>query len=299
MAKQQRSKRTSNRKSGAAPADAYAEVTARLLAVMEQGSLPWVKPWSVQAGPSLGLPLNGSSGNTYRGINILTLWSGEWCSARWFSYRQAQALGGQVRRGEKGAKILFFRMLEKETATGEVEEIPMARLSSVFNEEQIDWGEDGAPETVERVFPDVQVVLEKSGADLRSGGSRAYYSPSADYIRLPAFDAFESETMYWATALHELVHWTGAPQRLDRTFGAKGTEAYAFEELVAEMGAAFLCAQFGLPSIDRHAGAYLQHWMTQGKQDKRAFARAATLAQKAADFILDKAQAVRPARRAA
>lgn len=296
MAKQQRTKGKSKT---TAPVDAYAEVTARLLAVMEQGQLPWVKRWSAKAGPSLGLPLNGASGHTYRGINILTLWSGGWCSARWFSYRQAQALGGQVRRGERGAKILFFRMLEREDAqTGEVEEIPMARLSSVFNEEQIDWGE-GAPEPFERVYPDAQVVLQKSGADFRTGGARAYYSPSEDYIRLPAFEAFESEALYWATALHELVHWTGAPQRLDRTFGIKGTEAYAFEELVAEMGAAFLCAQLGLPAHDRHAGAYLQHWMTQGRQDKRAFARAATLAQKAADFVLDKAEIARPTRKAA
>lgn len=293
-------KRTKTKSKTTAPVDAYAEVTARLLAVMEQGQLPWVRRWSVQAGPSLGLPLNGSSGNTYRGINILTLWSGAWSSARWFSYRQAQTLGGQVRRGEKGAKILFFRMLEKENAeTGEVDEIPMARLSSVFNEEQIDWGDEGAPEAIEHVYPDAQVVLQKSGADIRTGGSRAFYSTSEDYIRLPAFEAFESEGFYWATALHELVHWTGAAHRLDRTFGAKGTEAYAFEELVAEMGAAFLCAQLGLPPIDRHAGAYLQHWMTQGKQDKRAFARAATLAQKAADYILDMAEAVRPTRRAA
>ena len=296
---QKRSSKGKGSNKAAAPVDAYAEVTARLLAEMEQGVLPWTKPWSAKAGSALGLPMNGSTGRTYRGVNILTLWLGGWCSPRWYSYRQAQALGGQVRRGEKGARILFFRMLEKEdTQTGEVEEVPLARLSSVFNEEQIDWAE-GAPAAVEDVYPEARLVLTKSGADVRTGGAKAYYSPSGDYIRLPAFEAFESEERYWATALHELVHWTGAPARLDRDFGAQGTEAYAFEELIAEMGAAFLCAQLGIPAIDRHAGAYLKHWMARGRQDKRAFVRAASLAQKAADYILDLAEATRPTKAAA
>jgi len=277
-----------NRKPKAVPVDAYAEVTARLLAAMEQGDLPWHKPWSAKSGAAVGWPMNGTTQRPYSGVNVLTLWMGEWCSPRWYSYKQAQGLGGQVRRGEKGSRILFFRMLEKEdVATGETKEIPMARLFSMFNEEQIDWSE-GAPEPAEAPeYPEASLILEKSGADIRSGGGRAYYNPTEDYIRLPAFEAFESEERYWATALHELVHWTGAKSRLGREFGLRGSEAYAFEELVAEMGAAFLCARLGVPAIDRHAGAYLQHWMQAGRQDKRAFAKAASLAQKATDYVLE------------
>lgn len=269
--------------------DAYAEVTARLLAEMEQGKLPWHKPWQAEAGPMLGCPENGVSGRGYNGINVLTLWMGAWCSKRWFSYRQAQGLGGQVRRGEKGSSILFFKMLETEDrATGEAKNIPMAKLSAVFNEEQIDWAE-GAPEVGEpAVYPEVSLLVEKSGATFLSGGARAYFNVTEDHIRLPAFDAFESEERYFATALHELVHWTGHESRLGREMaGGPETEAYAFEELVAEMGAAFLCARLGVPSIDRHAGAYLKYWMAVGRQDKRAFARAASLAQKAADYLLE------------
>jgi antirestriction protein ArdC len=274
--------------------DPYAEVTARLLAAMAEGTVPWVRPWKCRGKGAGALPTNGATGRPYSGINVLTLWLAGQVegSHRWFSYKQAQALGGQVHRGETGARILFFRMLErKDRSTGAVVEVPMARTSAVFNELQIDWAAGEGPELVggPEAYPEASVLLAKSGADIRSGGDRAFYSVGQDYIRLPPFEAFRSEEDYWATALHELVHWTGAASRLGRAFGPMGSDAYAFEELVAEIGAAFLCARLGLPPIDRHNAAYLAHWMQVGRQDKRAFVRAASLAQKAADFILERA----------
>ena len=187
-------------------------------------------------------------------------------------------------------------MLERENEDGEEKRIPLARLSSVFNEEQIEWSEGAPAAATPEAYPDAQVILTKSGADIRSGGERAYYSPAEDYIRLPAFDAFGSEHRYWATALHELVHWTGHASRLGRPFGAVGTEAYAFEELVAEIGNCMLCTQIGVEPEFGQSAAYVEGWLEAMKEDSRAIFRAASEAQKAVDYIMERtAQADRMA----
>lgn len=271
-----------------APRDPYEAITARLLRHMAEGTMPWVQPWA--HGGHGGLPVNGTTGRAYQGVNVLTLWLAGYPSPRWYTYRQAQAQGGQVRKGERGCPILFFKMREREDpTTGETRSIPLARTSTVFNEGQIEWDGraaegPGAPRTY--LAPSEVIVL--SGAEVRHGGDVACYSVSLDVITLPPFASFDSEAAYWATALHELVHWSGAPHRLNRDLAAGQSDlhAYAFEELVAEIGSAFLCARLGVPGREAHAGAYLQHWMEIGRQDTRAFARAARLAQTAADALL-------------
>ena len=267
--------------------DPYDKITTRLLEQLEAGTLPWIKPWT----STIGRPVNGATGRSYSGINILMLWASGWTAPRWFTYRQAQAAQGHVRRGEKGTPILFFRLVERaDPKTGETKEIPFARTHTVFNEDQIEWPEGPPAPTATpaaQTYPAPAALIQNAGADIRTGGDRAFYSVSGDFVRLPPFEAFASEERYWATVLHELVHWTGAAHRLDRPFGAPGSVEYAFEELVAEIGAAFLCAALGVPAIDRHASAYIQHWMTVGRQDKRAFVRAARWAQAAADALLE------------
>ena len=286
--------------------DIYQQVTDRIVAALEAGVAPWVCPWD----RSGGQPHNGASGHVYKGVNVVLTGMSGYADARWYTYRQAQAKGGQVRRGEKGTTVIYWQFIEKEAAPKDALEaadngdgnesagsrkIPLLKSYTVFNHEQIEWpgGEQGEAEPVEPVaspmtagFEAAAELVASSVANIRHGGVRAYYSPLEDRITLPEAARFTSPADYWSTALHELTHWTGHATRLDRDLSGRrfGEEAYAAEELVAELGSAFLCAELGVQGKLQHE-EYLGHWIKVLRNDKRAIFTAARLAQEAAAFL--------------
>jgi antirestriction protein ArdC len=289
-------------------ADVYARVTDTLIEQLEKGVLPWVKPWS--AGKPAGQPVR-HNGVAYRGINTLLLWLSAldhgFSASTWMTFKQAVELGGMVRKGEKGSLVVFAKTYTK-TSTNDAGEdiesdIPFMKGYTVFNTEQI----EGLPERYavppgnpERstITPDAsaEAFFARTGADIRHGGRRAFYQPSADFVQLPEIQAFESAEAYSATKGHELVHWTGHERRIPRTFGTRFGEAdYAFEELIAEIGSAFLCADLGITPVVRpdHA-AYLACWLAVLKADKRAIFTAASHAQRAVDYLHTPADPVAP-----
>ncbi|OHV86684.1 ArdC family protein [Mesorhizobium sp. ORS 3428] len=279
----------------------YSEITDRIIADLERGSVPWVKPWG-RARASLGLPKNAATGRSYSGINILILWGAViergYPGQNWLTFRQALSLGGNVRRGEHGTTIVhadrFVPKDEKERAKQEDAEpqaVPFLKRFNVFNVAQCEGLPEhlyGQPEPLpERdIIPQAEALMRASGADIRIGGDRAFYMPSADFIQLPPQPAFFEQINYYRTALHELGHWTGHPARLARDFsGSFGSKTYAREELIAELTAAFTCSSLGIEPTVRHAD-YIASWLEVLREDNRAIFRAASLASKAADFLL-------------
>jgi antirestriction protein ArdC len=276
--------------------DLYAEVTTRILAELERGAAPWVKPWS--ATPGQNVPQNAVSNRPYSGCNVILLWLTRgrgWPTPRFLTFKQAQEAGGSVRKGERGTKVYFVKQLRvTETKEGEEAErlVPMMREYTVFNCAQCDGLPtgivEGKPTRVRN--PDTRDTLAdeflaSTRADIREGAGEAYFVPSQDFISLPAFAAFKGADHFYNVAFHELTHWTGAKARLDRDLSKRfGTSAYAAEELIAELGAAFLAAEFSFDGDVRHAG-YIATWITLLRQDKRAFFTAASKAQAAADYL--------------
>lgn len=276
--------------------DLYGEVSARIVAELERGAAPWVKPWSVT--PGQNVPQNAVTNRSYSGCNVILLWLARdrgWSMPRFLTYRQATEAGGHVRKGEHGTKICFVKQLQVKDGEGEEANtrlIPMLREYTVFNVEQC----EDLPESVTRGKPmrvrnpDTRDALaddflRSTGADIREGHGEAYYVPSRDFISLPAFAAFKGSDHFYGTAFHELTHWTGNKCRLDRDLKNRfGSRDYAAEELVAELGAAFLCADFGFDGDVRHAG-YIATWIELLKADKRAFFTACSKAQAAADYL--------------
>ncbi|MEL6364102.1 MAG: zincin-like metallopeptidase domain-containing protein [Pseudomonadota bacterium] len=285
--------------------DPYKEVTDKIIAELEKGRAPWVQPWASRkdvGGTPLGLPLNASTGRTYSGINILLPWSAAIDGGReahsWLTFKQVLVLGGCVRKGERGTMVVyadtFTPKAEQERAaeTGEAAQtVGFLKRYTVFNIAQC----DGLPETVtgsatplpeREIIPRAEAAIKATGADFRIGGDRAFYVPSEDFIQVPPQQAFFDQINYYRTALHELSHWTGHPSRLDRKLTTRfGTKDYAREELVAELGAAFLCAELSIASTVRHAD-YIGSWLEVLREDKRAIFKAASLASKAAAFVL-------------
>ena len=265
--------------------DKYQEITDQIVAALETGLTPWVKPWA-----SSGAPYNVSTGSAYQGINHILLSMSPYRSSGWMTFNQAKACGGSVRRGEKSsAQVVFFKPLTiKDKATDEEKQIPLLKTSSVFNIEQIEGlPEKFLPKVLEagQSFEDNERAgVLMSQARVLHGGGQACFIPSKDEIHLPAKTEFKSAADYHATALHELTHWTGHKGRLDRTFGARfGDDAYAFEELVAELGAAFLCSDCGIDGKLQH-DSYIASWIKVLKGDKRAIFTASSAARKAADY---------------
>lgn len=279
----------------------YDTITQKIVAELEAGNFPWVRPWK-SAGNDHGLPYNATTGRPYSGINILLLWSAimerGFVRPAWLTYRQAQAAGGQVRKGERGTMVVFANRFtpdaEKERAAANDEDprsIPFLRSYTVFN---VDQCEGLPPEmTAARgdiaeaaIEPEVKAIIAASGVPFRIGGDAAYYAPSGDYVVVPAPEAFHAPIDWHRTALHELGHATGHRTRLNRDMTeAFGSEAYAREELVAEMCAAFCCATLGIQPTVRHSD-YLASWLDVLKGDNRAIIKAASQASKAADWIL-------------
>lgn len=283
--------------------DIYQRVTDSIVAELEKGVRPWHKPWNAEhAAGRITRPLR-ANGIPYRGINVLMLWAAAtergYAAPLWLTYKQAQELGGQVRKGEKGNLVVYANTItktEQDEATGEdlERQIPFMKGYTVFNAEQV----DGLPahfyavqapalDPVQRIEK-AEAFFAATGAEIREGGDRAYYTAAGDYVQMPPFVAFREPEGFYATLAHELCHWTKAPKRLDRDFGRKrwGDEGYAMEELVAELGAAFVCADLQLtPQPREEHAAYIASWLKALKDDRRAIFAAAAHAQRAADYL--------------
>lgn len=277
--------------------DIYTDVTNRIITALEQGVPPWVCPWQ----DGTAIPSNLATGKPYRGINFVMLcveaMSRNYSDFRWLTFKQANEIGARIRKGEHGTPIVFYRLREVNDATSVVADsntaakrsIPMLKTYTVFNASQLECIPDRfalRPVLAWQPIEEAEQLIIKTGAVICHGGNRAFYRPSDDIIQLPPSTSFEKPDDYYATALHELCHWTGHQRRLNRVLGGRrDIEAYAYEELVAEIGAAFLFAHCGLLARMEHA-SYIDSWLDALRHDKRLIFVAAGAAQKAADFVL-------------
>ena len=301
-------------------ADVYTRVMEAIVAAIEGGMAKgrdWRMPWHRrrEAGASPALPVNVAHGTAYRGVNALTLWAAAeargYPAGLWGTFRQWADLGGRVRRGERAATVVFWRFPDT-AARGEAPSPaedgeegedgarrgPWTRAYAVFNAAQVDGARmpaDRAPKLPEdaRIAAAERFFAALPGLDLRHGGTAAFYAPATDHVQMPAFADFRTAEGYYGTLAHEAAHWTGHPKRLARDLtGRFGSAAYAAEELVAELGAAFAAAALGLATEPRPAHAcYVAHWLDLLRADRRAVFTAAGKAQAAADWILAAAAA--------
>ncbi len=290
-------------RSGSNRTSLYDEITGKILAELEAGRLPWVQPWGTAAAKApLAMPKNAATGRAYSGINVLILWGAViehgFPGQSWLTFRQALALGGNVRKGERGTTVVYADRFipddekKRSRETGEeAQPIPFLKRFTVFNLAQC----DGLPSDLAIVAPPpepgliepkVEALIKATGIDFRVGGDRAFYVPAHDYVMVPPPQAFFEPINWHRTALHECSHASGAPHRLNRDLsGSFGTKKYAFEELIAEISAAFCCAALGIVPTVRHAD-YIGSWAEVLREDNRAIVRAASQASKAADFLL-------------
>ncbi len=287
-------------------ANLYDEVTSRIIAELEEGRFPWVQPWGRADGEGCsaapGLPRNAYTRRSYSGINVLILWGAViehgWPSQGWLTFRQALEAGGNVRKGEHGTTVVYADRFtpesEKQRARENGEDarsVAFLKRFTVFNVAQCEGLPDGfatepAPMAERQLAPLAEEMIAASGIPFRIGGDRAFYVPSQDYVQVPPQPAFFDQINYYRTALHELTHATGHASRLGRDLtNPFGSKDYAREELVAEMGSAFLCAALGIVPTVRHAD-YLGSWLEVCQEDNRAIFRAASGASKAADWLL-------------
>jgi antirestriction protein ArdC len=283
--------------------DVYQRVTDSIVAELERGVRPWLKPWNAEhAAGRITRPLRGNL-VPYQGINVLMLWAEAvekgFGAPIWMTFKQALELGGHVRKGEKGSLVVYASSItrnETDEASGIESErnIPFMKGYTVFNVEQVEGlpAQYYAPaqpplEPLQRIAR-ANEFFAATAADIRSGGAMAYYSAGTDHIQMPPFECFRDAESFYASLAHEMTHWTKHPKRLDRDFGRKrfGDEGYAMEELVAELGAAFLSADLDLtPDIREDHAAYIDGWLKVLKKDRRAVFTAASHAQRAADFL--------------
>lgn len=274
----------------------YQKVTDQIVAQLENGVIPWVKPWKATAGRNT--PCNAVTGRPYSGINTVLLWqtvAHGYTVPRFLTFKQTNACGGRVRKGQNGFKIYFVKRMQKqedENVDDTIKSYTVLREYTVFNIAQC----DGLPEDIVHPHPPVQLnyderleladeFVQQSGVDIRFGEGEAYYAPGHDFISCPNWQSFKDRDGYYNTLFHELTHATGHKRRLDRDLkGRFGGQAYAAEELVAELGAAYLCAEFGIDNTPRSA-SYLNTWLTLFKKDNRAIFTAASKASKAAEYL--------------
>lgn len=280
-------------------ADIHQEVTDAIVAALEEGTAPWVRPWN----GSQGFPLNATTNKAYNGVNVFLLWMKEaakgYGSSRWLTFKQAKKAGGTVRRGEKGTRIVFFnwREFKDKADPSKIKRIPFLRWYTVFNVDQCDELPDKVIGKVEAdtVLPEEEriaraeayfaAIHESTGITPVRSGARACYSPLLDTINLPEFSSFKDAGAAYATEAHEFGHATGHKTRLGRDLsGGFGSPAYAAEELVAEMTSAFVCAQLNLSGMLQHP-EYIGHWIKVLKGNKKAIFTAASLAKKAHAFL--------------
>ena len=284
-------------------ASLYDDITTKIIGELEAGRLPWVQPWgSSMAKAALAMPSNAATGRRYSGINVLILWGAViehgFPGQSWLTFRQALALGGNVRKGERGTTVVYADRFtpedEKRRARDAGEDahaIPFLKRFTVFNAAQCDGLPDDVavaapPPPPGLIEPQVEALILATGIDFRIGGDRAFYVPALDYVQVPPPHAYFEPINWHRTALHELGHATGHPSRLSRDLsGSRGSRKYAFEELVAEINAAFCCASLGIVPTVRHAD-YIGSWLEVLREDNRAIVRAASQASKAADWLL-------------
>ncbi len=275
----------------------YNIITERIITLLEQGTVAWHKPWTSQG--SLALPKNLHSGRPYRGVNTFLLHATEFGSPYWLTFKQALARGGNVRKGEKSTPVVFWKWLDPEQGAPVQKRIPLLRYYSVFNVEQCEAIDYPKVDTPVHDFSPIQSAAQlvkgmPKPPVIQHGGDSASYAPALDLVRMPVPERFEKPEAYYDTLFHELTHATGHESRLNRRGVADkgehnqfGSDPYAREELVAEMGAAFLCGHAGI--VDRvvdNSAAYIASWLKQLKNDAKLVVTAAAQAQKAADYIL-------------
>jgi antirestriction protein ArdC len=273
----------------------YERITAAIETALA-GDLPvWRRPWrTLRAAGATGIPQNAVSGHAYRGVNTVLLWTRMDADARYLTYRQAQQLGGHVRKREHGTQVVFWQKrsytVKDEAGEESAKSSLLMKVYTVFNLSQCEGvalpEASKAPEPQEPP-PTITQVYSTLGTAVDHGGNQACYVPSHDKVIMPRPESFTSPDAYAATALHELTHWTGHKDRLAREFGKRfGDQAYAAEELVAEIGSAFLCASLGVDCALEHHASYLDHWRKLLKSDPRAIVTAASKAQAAADYLM-------------
>ena len=285
--------------------DVYEAVTNQIITAIEAGAGQVAMPWH-RSGAAITRPKNISTGNAYRGVNTIALWAaaeiGGYAEGLWGTYRQWQDRGAQVRKGETSSLIIFYKEFARddddagEDGRTNFDRRFMVKASRVFNVEQVDGYErediDVSADPIDPIAS-ADAFIQATGATVTEGGERAFYNRTIDAITMPdRFRFMDTATStatesWYSVLLHELTHWTGADSRMAREFGERfGDDAYAMEELVAEMSAAFLCADLGITAEPRpdHA-AYIDHWLRIMKGDKKAIFTAASAAAKASDFL--------------
>ena len=297
MAYRKRKGRSEQREGGeeGETASLHERITRKIIEQLKEGTPPWVKPWSCKAW--VGLPRNYVSDRPYSGINVLLVWLSAlergFTDTRWLTANQICELGGSF-KGQKATRIVFAKEYTRKPNTDDEETFFVHKLYNVFNAQQVSGvdlrPEDPAP-TFEARIPELEAFIEAQGVPITHGGDRAFYSPSRDAIVTPRPDDFSSPEAYYAVVLHELAHASGHPDRLNRPQGERGTPAYAREELVAELAAAFLCAEFGLHECAHHA-AYLGFWTELLENDPKAIFSASREASRAAEFLTAQAKRV-------
>jgi hypothetical protein len=280
--------------------DLYKTITDAIVEALEKGAANFEMPWH----QNFESPVNASTGKFYRGLNVVALWAAayvkNYSTPYWATFKQWQELGANVKKGEKSTLGMYFSTIDKVVtdASGnhEVDSYFLVKPFFLFNADQVEgWEKPAAPLLNEaKTLAHVDAFVKQTLADIRSIDDRAYYSPLLDFINMPAKKLFKktktstATEAYYATMLHELVHWTGAKKRLDRLplMARQGGEEYAFEELVAELGSAFLCAELGVSNEFRQDHAnYIGHWIKVLKNDKRAIFKAAKLGQQATNYL--------------
>lgn len=297
------SKHSERARAGESRTSLYDEITGKIIAELEAGRVPWVQPWGTAAAKApLAMPKNASTSRQYSGVNVLILWGAViehgFTGQSWLTFRQALSLGGHVRKGERGTTVVYADRFipddEKRRAaeTGEdAQAIPFLKRFTVFNTDQCDdlpaeVATVAPPPLPGMIEPQVEALIKATSIDFRIGGNRAFYKPSEDYVQVPPPAAYFEPIDWHRTALHELGHASGHHSRLNRDMsGTFGSKKYAFEELIAELCAAFSCASLGIVPTVRHAD-YIGSWLDVLREDNRAVVRAASQANKAADFIL-------------
>ncbi|MGX1501270.1 antirestriction protein ArdC [Labrenzia sp. MBR-25] len=292
------------RKEKSLRADIYERITEKIVADLEKGARPWIKPWSAgRLEGRITRPLR-HTGEPYTGINVLLLWSESLARSfeapLWMTYRQASQIGAQVRKGETGATVVYtsrFTKTETDSRGDEVErDIPFLKTYTVFNCDQIDGLPDHYNHRPEKVIDTIERIghadrfFANSGAIIRHGGSKAFYAPESDHIQMPPFETFRDAASYVAVLSHEHVHWTAPERRVGRDLSRyhKDHTERAREELVAELGSCFLCADLGIvPELEPRSdhASYLQSWLKVLKDDKRAIFQAAAHAQRAVTYL--------------
>jgi antirestriction protein ArdC len=267
----------------------YERITERIVSLLEQGTVPWHKPWTVKT----GLPRNLISKKPYRGINVFLLMAMSYESPHWLTFRQAIQLGGNVMKGEKSCPVVFWkRMKNEDEESDEPKKAPLLRLYHVFNLAQCEGLKDAPGEIQMPVTKPAEIVAGMPQPPVvKHGMAQAFYSPHEDCVGMPERERFDGEASYFATLFHELIHATGSEKRLNRASLTErngfGSNPYCKEELIAELGSAFLCGYADI--VDRtidNSAAYLEGWLKQFQNDRTLIVSAAAQAQKAADFIL-------------